>query len=156
MRERLIRRLFTVSLWLKGANALSEIVAGIGTLLIPQQKLLAFTIWITRNEFAEDPRDRIATSLLHAIQHLSLSSQSFVGIYLLAHGLIKLWLIVGLLSQRLWYYPVAILVFALFIFYQLYRYTHTNSVWLLILSALDAIVIALTWHEYRFLRNRTE
>jgi Predicted membrane protein (DUF2127) len=54
--------------------------------------------------------------------------------------------------RRLWYYPVAIIVFALFIAYQLYRYTFSHSVWLLLITALDIIVIALTWHEYRFMR----
>ena len=71
----------------------------------------------------------------------------------MSHGVIKLWLIIGLLRRKLWYYPLAIAVFGLFIVYQLYRYSFTNSVWLLVLSAVDAAVIALTWHEYRYLRS---
>jgi uncharacterized membrane protein len=71
----------------------------------------------------------------------------------LSHGVVKLWLIIGLLRQKLWYYPLAAAVFGLFIVYQLYRYSFTNSLWLLVLSAVDVAVIALTWHEYRYLRS---
>ncbi|MHB8885982.1 MAG: DUF2127 domain-containing protein [Methylovirgula sp.] len=66
----------------------------------------------------------------------------------------KLWLIIGLLRKKLWYYPVAIVVFGLFIAYQLYRYAFSHSVWLLLITVLDVVVIGLTWHEYRFLHGR--
>ena len=75
------------------------------------------------------------------------------AIYLFGHGVIKLWIIIGLLRKKLWYYPVAMIVFGLFIVYQLYRYTFTHSFLLLLITALDFIVIGLTWHEYRHLRT---
>ncbi|MCX5542404.1 DUF2127 domain-containing protein [Paraburkholderia sp. CNPSo 3076] len=90
---------------------------------------------------------------LHTVQHLSVDAQRFAGLYLLAHGVLKLWLVAGLLRERLWYYPVSIVVFALFIAYQVYRITYSHSVWLLLVTALDVVVIALTWHEYRYLRD---
>ena len=71
----------------------------------------------------------------------------------MSHGVVKLWLIIGLLRQKLWYYPLAAAVFGLFIVYQ---YSFTNSLWLLVLSAVDVAVIALTWHEYRYLEVRLE
>jgi uncharacterized membrane protein len=151
--ERTIHLVFEVSLWLKGVFALSEIIAGIGAYFISQQFLLNVALWVTKEEFAEDPHDIIANFLLHTIQNFSVSTQKFVAIYLLGHGVIKLWLIIGLLRRRLWYYPVAMVVFALFIAYQLYRYTFTHSVWLLLITVLDIVVIVLTWHEYRFLHG---
>jgi uncharacterized membrane protein len=45
-------------------------------------------------------------------------------------------------------------VFALFIAYQAYRFTYTHSVWLLLVTALDILVIALTWREYTYLRSK--
>ncbi|MFP3616230.1 DUF2127 domain-containing protein, partial [Paraburkholderia sp. SIMBA_050] len=86
----------------------------------------------------------MANFLLHTVQHLSIGAQKFAAIYLVGHGIIKLWLIVGLLRQRLWYYPVSIIVFGLFISYQVYRYTFTQSVWLLLVTALDIVIIVLT------------
>jgi uncharacterized membrane protein len=48
---------------------------------------------------------------------------------------------------------VALVVFGLFIVYQLYRYTHTHSIWLLAITGLDIVVIMLTWYEFRHLRR---
>lgn len=152
--EKKIHWIFDVSLWFKAVFALSEIVAGVVAYFVPQRLFLTLVLWVTKQEFAEDPHDFVANSLLHAVQHLSVGTQRFAAAYLLAHGVIKLWLIVGLLRQRLWYYPVAMVVFGAFVGYQLYRYTFTHSIWLLLITALDAVIIALTRHEYRYLAVR--
>lgn len=144
---------FQISLLLKGLFALSEILAGIGTYFVTRRLLVEIIGAVTRAELSEDPRDLVANYLLHWAHNLSIGTQHFAGVYLLSHGIVKLWLIVGLLRQRLWYYPTAILVFTAFIAYQLYRFTFTHSVWLLLLTAVDALVIALSWHEYRFLKR---
>ncbi|ACC75279.1 DUF2127 domain-containing protein [Paraburkholderia phymatum] len=143
-----------VSLWFKAVFAFSEIVAGFAAYFVSPQFLLILVLWVTKDEFAEDPHDLVANLLLHTVQHLSIGAQKFAAIYLLAHGMIKLWLIAGLLRQRLWYYPLSMIVFGLFIAYQGYRYTFTHSVWLLLVTALDIVIFALTWHEYRYLRSR--
>jgi uncharacterized membrane protein len=62
-------------------------------------------------------------------------------------------LIVGLLRNKLWYYPIAIVVFILFVAYQIFRFQITHSIWLLAITAVDAVVIVLTWHEYWYLRQ---
>lgn len=144
---------FEWSLWLKAAFALSEIAAGLATYFVPQQFFLTFVLWVTKKEFAEDPHDLVANFLLHTAQNISVGTQKFAAVYLLAHGLVKLWLIVGLLRERLWYFPVSIAVFGLFIVYQAYRYTFTHSGWLLLITALDVVVIAITWNEYRYLKK---
>ncbi|MPW23411.1 DUF2127 domain-containing protein [Paraburkholderia sp. CNPSo 3157] len=151
--EKKLHLVFEVSLWFKGIFALSESAAGMATYFIPQRLFLTFVLWVTRDEFAEDPRDLVANFLLHTVQHLSVDAQKFAAIYLIGHGVIKLWLIVGLLRERLWYFPVSIAVFGLFIVYQVYRFTFTHSGWLLLITALDIVIIALTWHEYRYLRR---
>jgi Predicted membrane protein (DUF2127) len=62
--ERKIHLVFEVSLWLKGVFALSEVIAGVAAYFISQQFLLAIVLWVTKEEFAEDPHDIIANSLL--------------------------------------------------------------------------------------------
>jgi uncharacterized membrane protein len=149
--EKKIHLVFELSLWFKAAFALSEIVAGAATWFLPRRLFLTLVLWVTKDEFAEDPHDLVANFLLHTVQNLSVDAQKFAAIYLLGHGVIKLWLIVGLLRERLWYFPVSIVVFGLFIGYQIYRFTFTHSVWLLLVTALDLVIIVLTWHEYRYL-----
>ena len=153
LEEKRIHLIFQVALWLKGAFALFEIGGGIFAYLVPQQFLLHLAVALTRHELAEDPNDAIANYLLHAAQQYSIGTREFTAIYLTSHGVIKLWLILGLLRERLWYYPTALVVFSLFIVYQLYRFSHTHSVFLLFITALDALVIVLTWHEWRYLRR---
>jgi Predicted membrane protein (DUF2127) len=102
---------------------------------VSQHALLDLVQAITQAELAKDPRDLVANYLLHLAQNLSIGAQRFTAFFLLSHGVVKLWLIIGLLRQKLWYYPLAAAVFGLFIVYQLYRYSFTNSLWLLVLSA---------------------
>jgi uncharacterized membrane protein len=151
--EKNIHLVFETSLIFKGLFALLETIGGIAAYWFSQHALLDLVHAITQAELAEDPRDLVANYLLNLVQNLSISTQHFTAFFLVSHGVIKLWLIIGLLREKLWYYPIAIGVFGLFIAYQLYRYSFTNSVWLLILSAVDAAVIALTWHEYQYLRQ---
>ncbi|WP_033366568.1 DUF2127 domain-containing protein [Bordetella sp. FB-8] len=145
---------FEWTLWLKAVFALSEILAGIAAYFVPQSFLLNWVLWVTKDEFAEDPHDLVANFLLHAVQHMSVGTQKFAAVYLLGHGAVKLWLIVGLLRERLWFFPVSIAVFGLFIAYQLYRYSFTHSIWLLLITVLDVAVIAITRQEYRYLLNK--
>jgi uncharacterized membrane protein len=153
LEEKKIHLIFTISLILKGAFALFESLGGILAYFVSQQSLLNFVGAITEGELMEDPRDLIANYLLQSAQHLSISSQHFIAFYLLSHGVIKLFLIIGLLTRKLWCYPSSILVFGLFIIYQLYRFSYTHSIWLLFITILDAVVIWLTWHEWKHLRG---
>jgi len=151
--EKNIHLVFEVSLILKGLFAALEIIGGIFAYFVSQQFLLSVVSLITQDELAEEPRDFIANYLVHTAQNLSISTQHFTAFYLLSHGVIKLFVIIGLLRQQLWYYPAALVVFGLFIVYQLYRFSFTHSPWLLILTVLDIIVMWLTWHEYKHLRR---
>jgi uncharacterized membrane protein len=151
--EKRIHVIFQVSLVLKGAFAVFEIIAGIFAAAVPQQFIFNIVAALTQEELANDPRDLVATYLLHAAQNLSVSAQHFAALYLLSHGAIKLWLIVGLLREKLGYYPTAMIAFGLFIAYQLYRFTYTHSVFLVLITVLDLAVIILTWHEYRYLKR---
>ena len=156
LNEKNIHLVFELSLYLKGALGLLEIVGGILAYFVTKQFVVTAAIIVTQGELAEDPHDFVAAYLLHTAQGLSVSVQHFTAAYLLGHGVVKLWLIVGLLRERLWYYPVAAAVFALFIAYQLYRYAFTHSVWLIFLTLLDIVVIWLTWHEFAYLRRRVQ
>ena len=151
--EKLIHLAFQISLWLKALFALTEIFGGVAAFFVTQEFLVEAANVVTHGELKEDPHDLVANFLRNSVHHLSLNTQHFAGIYLLVHGIVKLWLIIGLLRVRLWYYPTALVVFTLFIVYQLYRFSHTHSIWLLFVTAVDVIVIGLTCHEYRYLRQ---
>jgi uncharacterized membrane protein len=148
-----IRRVFEISLILKGFFALFEIAGGIAAYFVTQPFLLKLAETVTQNELRHHPDDVVANMLLRTAQDFSISTQRFTAFYLLTHGITKAFVIVGLLRRKLGYYPLAIILFGIFVVYQLYRFTFTHSPWLLAITVLDVLVIVLTWHEYRFLRQ---
>jgi uncharacterized membrane protein len=141
--------LFLLSVWSKGVAGLAETIGGLLLLFIPQAGLNALIIFLTAPELAEDPTDRIATFLQRMVQGLAADTKLFASGYLIVHGVIKVFLVAGLLGRRLWSYPVSLWFLALFIAYQSYRFLFTHSLWLIILTIVDLIVALLIWREYQ-------
>ena len=150
---RLVHLFFDISVIGKGVDGVLEIIGGAALLFISPMKIHSLVRVLTQHELSEDPHDLIATYLLNGTQHLAEGAQGFAASYLLWHGLVKVVLVTALLLKRRWAYPSAILAFVLFLVYQLYRYSHTRSPELLVLSVVDVVVIALTWLEYQRLRR---
>lgn len=149
--ERFIHRLFVWGVLLKLVDGVLEVFGGIALFFTGALANLATTLM--QNELIEDPHDLIASHFQHSLPALLANSGWFASVYLLSHGIIKIGLAAGLLRDKPWAYPTAIVVFALFIVYQLYRYTFTHSLFLLFLTVLDLIVIWLTWHEYQYFKR---
>ena len=96
-----------------------------------------------------DRHDFIVTHLFRATMHLASGGSHFSSLYLLMHGLIKAALVTALWFDVLWAYPATIFVFGSFSAYQVYRFTHTHSLALILLTVFDVLIIWLTWREYR-------
>ena len=151
--EKNVHVAFEVSLVLKGVFAMLEILTGIFAHFVTQKFLLDLAHLVTRAELTEDPHDLVARYLINTAQGMSVSNQQFTAFYLLSHGLIKVWLIAGLWRKKLGYYPATIAIFGALIVYQLYRYSFAPSVSLLLITALDVVIVGLTWFEYQHLRR---
>lgn len=145
--------LFTLGIVFKGLDGLIELAGGFFFLFFTTSAMTGFVFHITRSELLEDPDDLIANSLRHAFDQLSAGSKIFVAAYLLGHGVIKLVLVMGLLLGKRWVFPVACVVLLGFIGYQVYRLCGHFSIGLTLFTGLDAIIIALVWHEYRSLEK---
>jgi uncharacterized membrane protein len=153
MQEKRIHQVFVVSVLFKGIHALIEIVGGLALYLTSTATILAWINRFSQDELTEDPHDWIARQVLKFGEHFSVAEHNFYAFYLLSHGLIKSVLVIGLLRQKLWAYPASFAVFGAFIAYQLYRYSFTGDIGLILLSIFDAFVIILAVHEYRLLRK---
>ena len=152
--EKDIRRIFQISILLKAVNAILEIIGG--TLLLFTERIASWLTYLSGQELIEDPKDILASTLQHFLPYFSEHSQLFAAFYLLSHGVVKIFLAVGLLRNKLWAYPSAIVVFILFIFYQIYRYTYTHSIFLIFLTIFDLFVIFLTWHEFKIVKRNSQ
>jgi uncharacterized membrane protein len=151
--EHRIHQIFEVSILLKGAHALLECIAGVALALVSPRTIVSWITWLTQDEFIEDPNDFVATHLLNMAQGFSVSTKNFYVFYLLSHGVVKLFLVAGLLKNKVWAYPASLVVLAVFIAYQIYRFTYTQSPGLVLLTVFDLLVMYLIWHEYQLVRR---
>jgi uncharacterized membrane protein len=153
MNEHRIHQIFQLSVLLKGAHALLECAGGVALALVSTSTISRIVNTLTQEELIEDPKDFVATHLLAFAQNFSIEMKQFYAFYLLSHGVIKLLLVIGLLRNKLWSYPASLVVFGLFIVYQLYRFSYTHEAGLIVLTVLDIVVIGLIWHEYGVMRR---
>jgi uncharacterized membrane protein len=153
MNEQRIHQIFEISVLLKGAHALIECIGGLVLAFVSTNTIINLVNAFTREELIEDPNDFFAAHLLSLAHDFTVSTQHFYAFYLLSHGVIKVFLVVGLLRNKLWAYPVSLVVLALFIVYQLYRFSYTQGFGLIVLTVFDVVVMGLIWHEYRLVRR---
>jgi uncharacterized membrane protein len=92
----------------------------------------------------------IANYILSSARSLSIDQKSAAALFLLSHGIVKLFLIVAVLRNKPWAYPAFMTALGLLISYQSYKLLHVFSLGLTALTILDGIVLVLAWHEYRF------
>lgn len=145
----LFHRAFQLGIILKGLDGVLEMIGGAALLLTTRPEIGHVITLLTRAELIEDPRDFIANHVVHLSQQVSVGTQHFAGVYLLAHGLIKIGLVSGLLRGLRWSYPTALLFLTSFIVYQLYRLLHSQSILLCFLTVLDCAIVILIWREWR-------
>jgi uncharacterized membrane protein len=142
-------RLFEIGIILKGLNGLAELLGGLLLLFVTPADIHHLAATLTQGELSEDPNDVVARYLLHTANGLTGNAVIFGAVYLLVHGAVKVVLVVALLLNKLWAYPSMIIVLLIFIGYQLYRIALDPSAGLVALTVFDALIVVLTWREYR-------
>lgn len=151
--ENKIHFIFEISLLLKGVNSIFEIIGGVFALFVTKSYIVSTVLFLTQEELSQDPNNALAHYFITLSNNFSVNTQHFVAFYLLSHGIVKLFLVTELLRKKLWAYPLSIFVFSLFIIYQIYKYFYSPSVWLLLLTLFDVLIIWLTSHEYRKIKK---
>jgi uncharacterized membrane protein len=147
---------FEIGLLLKGIHSLMEIIGGVFLLFLSPNRLNWLTRFLTQHELMEDPKDRVANFLIALSSSFSINTQHFAVFYLMSHGIIKCILVLLLWRRKLWAYPLTIVSLILFIAYQVYRYTLTQSVFLILLTIFDVVMIALTYLEYKRIKSASK
>jgi uncharacterized membrane protein len=141
---------FKIGLVLKGLDGVLEVIGGILLLFLTPAAIQHLVRVLTAHELSEDPHDLIARYLLHTTAHLHHGTTLFGAIYLLSHGIAKIVLVALVLRDKLWAYPWLIGLLLAFIAYQLYQITAVHfSAGLTALTVFDAVLVWLTWREYR-------
>lgn len=147
--RRFQHRLFEASVLIKGTFAALETLTGILLATPFGLHALRFLKETGLHHLVADPDDRIARML---VAHLSATGQGdlhFWAAYMLGHGLVKLVVVLALMRGLYSAFPLAMLVLAGFILWQMADWWQSGSPAMLALSAFDAFVIWLTWREWK-------
>lgn len=140
---------FEIGIFIKGIDGVLEIIGGILLIFLNPGRLNKLVAILTQHELSEDPTDIISNFMIRMSSSFSISTQHFGVFYLMSHGLVKLILVILLWKKKIWAYPLTVVFLMLFIFYQIYRYTISQSFGLILLTIFDIIMIMLTLVEYK-------
>lgn len=149
MRERVLDLVFLVGVLFKGLDGLVELVGGVLLLFATPATLLSAANRVTAEELSEDPHDLLANLIVHGAAHLHGGGVTFVAAYLLLHGVVKLAIVVALLVGSRRVYPWAMAALGAFLIFQLYELVTKPSLGVAVLTVFDAVIIWLTWREWR-------
>ncbi|HEU4989292.1 MAG TPA: DUF2127 domain-containing protein [Gemmatimonadaceae bacterium] len=149
---RVVDRVFTAGVVLKGLDGALEVAGGLTFLFVDPRTLNAAIRFLTAHELSEDPGDVVANALRRAAAHLSAHLALLAALYLVGHGAAKLLVVSGLLRRRAWAFPTALVLIGGFVVYQSYRVALGHSLAIAALTALDLVVLWAVWREYRMLR----
>jgi uncharacterized membrane protein len=147
--DKLLDRTFFVSLIVKLADGVLELVGGAVLLLMTPGQIQTAVAAVTRGELAEDPNDLVANLLVRYAGQLNVSLTVFGAWYLLVHGVVKVLLVAAVLRDHLWAYPWLIGFLVAFIGFQGYELVVHYSWGLLLLTLFDIFIVYLTVREYR-------
>ena len=144
--------LFEASLAIKGLLCSTEVLSGLGLLLTPNPLVARLVYWLTHLHLNADPDDTMAGWTRQAVDAFPVHIQAFYGWYLLAHGGLKLAMVLMLWRRVLWAYPAAMVILLGFVAYQLTEFLRAGSPVLLLLAFFDFFMVGLVWQEYRVLK----
>jgi uncharacterized membrane protein len=148
-RKSILHQSFEVGISLKGVGALFEIASGLLLWFVKPSQMNEIVRRLGENLLADAPHHPFAVHVLNASHRFADNGTEFASMYLLAHGVVKLVLVICLMLNKIWAYPLTIAVFTAFMVYQVHRFTHTHSWALIWLTAFDAVIVYLTWQEYQ-------
>ena len=151
MIRRILHRFFELGIIVKGIDGGFELVGGLLLIFLSPSAINRVVFFFVEGELKEDPTDLVANLLLHTTRS-AIEVRVPASVFLIVHGIVKLVLVGGLVTNRLWSYPAAIVVFAGLTVFQLYQLNQQYSLFLEIVTVLDVIVILLVVAEYRFMR----
>jgi uncharacterized membrane protein len=151
MMRRILHRFFELGMLIKGVDGGLELVGGLLLVFLSPAAINRVVFFFVEGELKEDPTDLVANLLLHTTRS-AIQVRVPASVFLIVHGIVKLVLVAGLATGRLWSYPAAFLVFAGFTVYQFYQLTQQYSLFLEAVTILDVVVILLIIAEYRQMR----
>ncbi len=146
---------YKVSVGIKGFDGLVELVTGLALLISPA--LVHTVLGAVAGEAGEGNGKIlhfVADTVARVDNDLAKSGLTFLILFLIIHGLVKLVLVYCLLREIVRAYPVALAILVVFLIYQAYVLIINPSVAMAFFTILDAIIIWIVWDEYQELKSK--
>lgn len=137
-KEALLHKAFFATMIVNGCIAVADLAAGFFFLF--EQKIVA-ALYLYHYPFSGIIQSVAST--------ISAQNQLMGIIYFFSHGVVKMILVWGLLTNRLWAYPLAIILLSGFSLYQIYDLFHRFSWFTVLLLVVNVITIFFISREYR-------
>lgn len=148
--KNLFDKVYEYGILIKGIDGLIEAVTAIALIFLSPRRLQGLVVLATHRELAHDPNDFISNFLIHVSHNFTNSTRLFFIIYLAIHAAVKLVSVVGLLRNKMWAYPFALISLGLLTLYQLYDIIFgTGSIVVIGLTVVDIVILGLIWREYQ-------
>jgi uncharacterized membrane protein len=145
----LSHRAYLVAIAIKGFDGAVELLLGIAVAIIGRQAIYDFLIGYVAPELENHQRPHTAHFIRHSADGL-MHAHDFLIIYLLAHGILKLGIAIGLFRENTnWIFPVASAVLVGFIVYMNLHLAAVWSWWLFAFMLFDVVTLVLVLNEWR-------
>ena len=148
---------YRVGIAIKGFDGLVELVAGVALLVAPGIVHATLSAIFEATHLHEGHTSQfIAHYVARLDEDAARNGITFLIIFLIGHGLVKLVLVYCLLHRIVWVYPYALGALGLFLVYQLYVLALnplSPGMWLF--TVLDTVIIWLVWGEWQDLHEKS-
>ena len=142
-----LNRFLKLAIIIKGIDGILDVLTSIILFFYGSSFLVKIIPFLLRKELIEDPQDLVANYLFNSTQHILPNTKLFIIIYLAIHGLIKIGLALAIRSHNIKAYKITAIILAIFICYQFYRFSHTHSSFLLLVTLFDMTILYLIYNE---------
>lgn len=152
----MIEKIFRVVMYWRVLYGILKISFGAVLLHYIGQRISYVFLRLMRRELVEDPKDILVHQAAHLLGHIPYAVTYFLASYFIFWGVMDVFLSYNLLKHRLWAFPFSVGLISLFVFYELYRFTHTHSLMLLFMIVFDGVVIYIIHKEYLKLKQKLQ
>ncbi len=135
--------------YFKGLFGIIELIIGLGLLLVGPKALNKYMLLLVEFEPFDKPSRVIDTTTQFIANHVLGSLHLLIALYMIVHGLVFIAVVIALVHKKLWAFPTAGILLALFIVYQIYRLALAFSLILLIFTLIDIAIMFFLRYEYR-------
>lgn len=144
----LLDKTYEIGILLKGFDGVMELLGALLLIVVPASAITHLTHFLVDTELNHDPHAFVAMHILHFGTKLAEGHNTFAILFLATHGAVKVGLVVALLRQKMWAYPLALIALSGFLVYQIYLLLTQATFGMVFLTVLDLIIIWLVWREW--------